>query len=60
VRIMKSRKQLNHNNLIREVIEQSRSRFQPNVALIKKCIEHLIEKDYLERSNDSDTYIYKA
>jgi hypothetical protein len=59
VRIMKARKTLNHNNLIKEVIEQARSRFTPNIQLIKKCIEQLIEKEYLQRI-DNDKYSYVA
>jgi len=60
VRIMKARKVLNHNNLIREVIEQARVRFQPNIQMIKKCIEQLIEKEYLQRVDQSDKYSYVA
>jgi len=61
VRIMKSRKVLHHANLVQEVIEQSKSRFQPNIALIKKCIEFLIEKDYLSRvEGQADKYAYQA
>ena len=49
VRIMKARKQEEHNNLIAEVTKQLTPRFLPNPAIIKKRIESLIERDFLER-----------
>lgn len=61
VRIMKARKLLKHNLLIQEVISQSRARFAPQIPMIKKCIELLIDKQYLERApNSSDEYSYVA
>ena len=55
---MKSRQTLDHANLIAQVIDQSKSRFNPSVPMIKKCIEQLIEKQYLDRSQrDQYTYI---
>ncbi|CAG8523652.1 5982_t:CDS:10 [Diversispora eburnea] len=36
VRVMKSRQTLSHNLLIKEVIDQAKTRFNPNVAMIKK------------------------
>lgn len=61
VRIMKSRKKMRHNLLIEEVISQSQSRFMPQVPMIKKAIESLIEKQYIERvSTSSDEYQYIA
>nr|XP_022308592.1 cullin-2-like [Crassostrea virginica] len=61
VRIMKARKILKHAMLIQEVISQSRARFAPSVPMIKKCIESLIDKSYLERTaNSSDEYSYIA
>lgn len=59
VRIMKMRKKLKHNNLIAEVIEQLR--FPVKTADLKKRIESLIEREYLERdSEDASTYKYLA
>jgi cullin 2 len=61
VRIMKARKIIKHNPLIQEVIQQSKNRFTPSVTMIKKCIEALMEKQYLERtSNTTDEYSYVA
>jgi len=61
VRIMKSRKQLNHNQLVTEVVEQLNKRFQPSPIIIKKRIEGLIEREYIKRSDhDRKLYIYLA
>ncbi|XP_063611017.1 cullin-2-like [Penaeus indicus] len=61
VRIMKARKLLKHTMLIQEVISQSRARFAPQIPMIKKCIELLIDKQYLERTpNSTDEYSYVA
>jgi len=61
VRIMKSRKTMEHSNLISEVTQQLSSRFMPNPLVVKKRIESLIERDYLERSTtDRKLYNYLA
>ncbi|VDK55021.1 unnamed protein product [Cylicostephanus goldi] len=61
VRVMKSRKVLDHNNLITEVTQQLKYRFLPNPILIKKRIESLIERDYLARdAHDLKLYHYVA
>ncbi|RYR64882.1 hypothetical protein Ahy_A03g010909 isoform A [Arachis hypogaea] len=58
VRIMKSRKQLDHNNLIAEVTKQLQSRFLANPTEVKKRIESLIERDFLER-DENDRKLYR-
>ncbi|KAL1921300.1 uncharacterized protein VTP21DRAFT_11016 [Calcarisporiella thermophila] len=61
VRVMKSRRSLTHAQLVQEVIDQAKARFVPSVGMIKKCIEQLLEKQYLERSREGrDKYIYAA
>lgn len=61
VRVMKTRKTLQHRDLVVECTKQLQSRFLPSPELIKKRIESLIERDYLERSKKSrSTYNYLA
>jgi cullin 1 len=59
VRIMKSRKKMKHVQLVQEVIQQVKSRFPPKIPDIKKNIEALMEKDYIERM-DGDEISYIA
>merc|ERR1719413_34055 len=60
VRIMKMRKQLSHQQLVTEVLTQL-AFFKPNPKLIKQRIEHLIEREYLERdANQASMYRYLA
>ena len=61
VRIMKGRKTISHAELVSEVIQQTKSRGVLDVGDIKKNIEKLIEKDYMERDEEGrNTYHYVA
>ncbi|MEW5307923.1 MAG: hypothetical protein WDW36_010291 [Sanguina aurantia] len=53
VRTMKSRKQLQHQQLIMEVVQQLTRMFKPDFKLIKKRIEDLIQREYIERDKDN-------
>ncbi|KAK4997121.1 hypothetical protein LTR66_003409 [Elasticomyces elasticus] len=59
VRIMKSRKTIGHSELVAEVIKATRSRGVLAMADIKRNIDRLIEKDYMER-DEGNTYSYVA
>ncbi|CAL5019562.1 unnamed protein product [Urochloa decumbens] len=61
VRIMKSRRVLDHNSIVAEVTKQLQARFLPNPVVIKKRIESLIEREFLERDKvDRKLYRYLA
>jgi len=61
VRVMKSRKRLDHNQLITEVLKQASEIFSPTTVMIKERIETLIEKEYLARDPaDRRMYDYLA
>ncbi|CAN4123223.1 unnamed protein product [Withania somnifera] len=53
VRVMKSRKVLVYQQLVMECVEQLGRMFKPDVKAIKKRIEDLITRDYLERDKDN-------
>ncbi|KAK4338761.1 hypothetical protein RND71_043248 [Anisodus tanguticus] len=53
VRIMKSRKALPHQQLVLECVEQLSRMFKPDFKAIKKRIEDLITRDYLERDKEN-------
>lgn len=59
VRVMKSRKTIGHSELIAEVIKATQSRGVLAMADIKKNIDRLIEKDYMERE-EGNMYSYLA
>ena len=53
VRVMKSRKVLQHSQLVVEVVAQLQRSFKPDFRIIKKRIEDLIAREYLERDKDN-------
>lgn len=53
VRVMKSRGTLEFNDLTIETTKQLISRFHPEIRIIKKCVEDLINSEYLERNSDN-------
>lgn len=59
VRILKSRKTISHSELISETIKATMSRGVLQVGDIKKNIDRLIEKDYMERE-EGNMYSYIA
>ena len=60
VRIMKSRKTMSHQQLVAEVLAQL-TLFKPQAKQVKKRIESLLEREYLERSEEAQgSYNYLA
>jgi len=57
IRVMKTRKTLEHNQLLTEVFHQIQATFNPNPQFIKQRIASLIEGEYLKR-DDHDRKIY--
>ncbi|EJC98883.1 Cullin-domain-containing protein [Fomitiporia mediterranea MF3/22] len=61
VRIMKARKTMKNQALIQEVISHISTRFTPKIPDIKKAIDTLLEKEYMERVEGTrDTFAYVA
>ncbi|GLJ06188.1 hypothetical protein SUGI_0033040 [Cryptomeria japonica] len=53
VRIMKSRETLAHKELVMQCTEQVKDMFKPDMKQIKKRIENLIDREYLERDKEN-------
>ena len=61
VRVMKSRRELSHANLLAECQQQLSARFVPDPKMIKLRVEDLIKREYLERlPENSSVYRYLA
>ncbi|XP_058083893.1 cullin-1-like [Magnolia sinica] len=57
VRIMKTRKALNFQQLVIECVQQLSHMFKPDPKLIKKQIEDLIQRNFLERDQENGNMI---
>lgn len=61
VRIMKARKSMEHPLLVAAVTQQLSGRFKPDPMVIKRQIESLLDREYLERDKDQrNLYNYLA
>lgn len=61
IKIMKSRKQVEHNTLVEDTIRLVGARFIINATHVRSRIEYLIESDYIERAEaERRLYVYKA
>ena len=60
-RVMKKLKQATFNELVTQINIEAGRRFQPTIPMIKKSIESLLEKSFIELGDGStDTYLYDA
>ena len=57
--VYRQRKELAHAQLLGETIGQLSTQFKPDVNMIKKRIESLIEREYLERIEEAPVPSYK-
>jgi cullin 3 len=55
----RQRKELTHAQLLSETLAQL-TQFKPDVSMIKQRIESLIEREYLERTEEGNKYRYVA
>ena len=59
VRIMKARRKMDHSSLVDETVMMLRPRFLAQPTQLKKRIDSLIERDYLQRDkDDKNVYLY--
>lgn len=56
VKVMKTRRRIEHNALIAEANKILVQKFNPDQTMIKKRIESLIEREYMERDTDDRKY----
>jgi len=58
VRVMKSRNRLEWNKLSVEVVELLKARFTPDPKMLKKRLESLIERKFMDRDENDPKMIY--
>jgi cullin 3 len=58
VKVMKTRRKIEHNALIAESTKILSQKFNPDPGMIKKRIESLIDREYMERDTE-DRRFYK-
>lgn len=58
VKVMKTRRRIEHNALLAECTKILSQKFSPDPVMIKKRIESLIDREYLERDSE-DRRFYK-
>ena len=56
VKVMKTRKRIEHNHLLAECTKILSLKFAPDPVMIKKRIESLIDREYLERDTEDRKY----
>ncbi len=56
VRIMKSRKRLQHPELFAEASRQLANAFPLHIDLFKRCVETLIDREYVKRDDAATSY----
>lgn len=59
MRFSRQRKELSHSQTLTETLTQLSGQFKPDVNMIKKKIESLIEREYLERIEDAPVPSYR-
>ena len=57
---MKATRKLPHSMLVNECIAQSHQRFNAKVSMIRRAIDILIQKGYLQRCDNGESYSYIA
>lgn len=61
VRVLKAKKTIKHNDLVTEIVDAIKARFQLEISEIKKTFEILIDKEYMERvEGERGVYRYLA
>ncbi|TRM66353.1 Cullin [Schizophyllum amplum] len=60
VRIMKGRKEMRMQDLQNSVIDAVKKHFTPKVPDVKKRIEAMVEQEYIERTEEQNTFRYVA